>query len=178
MQRPTPSRAEGIGPWLDSVVFLTWAGVLTESALCYMFSNGGAGPDGSPKGIKAWALLLTIILSEHVFLGVRWAIRLAISKLDSAGRQKERREKYMVRRKYFEESLSELDRLSAVHEEGDEQITRQSLEEDQRDLSVKEATVEDKFWMRQKGWKETVSVGKTMIERATAVTDVEDKKTQ
>ena len=178
MQRPTPSRAEGIGPWLDSVVFLTWAGVLTESALCYMFSNGGAGPDGSPKGIKAWALLLTIILSEHVFLGVRWAIRLAISKLDSAGKQKERREKYMVRRKYFEESLSELDRLSAVHEEGDEQITRQSLEEDQRDLSVKEATVEDKFWMRQKGWKETVSVGKTMIERATAVTDVEDKKTQ
>ena len=178
MQRPTPSRAESIGPWLDSVVFLTWAGVLTESALCYMFSNDGVGPDGSPKGIKAWALLLTIILSEHVFLGVRWAIRLAIGKLDSAGRQKERREKYMIRRKYFEESLSELDRLSAVHEKGDEQITRQSLEEDQRELSVKEATVEDKFWMRQKGWKETVSVGKTMIERVTPVTDVEDKKTQ
>lgn len=178
MQRPTPSRAENIGPWLDSVMFLTWTGALTESALCYMFSNDGVGPDGSPKGITAWALLLTIILSEHVFLGMRWAIRLAISKLDSAGRQKERREKYIVRRKYFEESLSELDKLPAVQEKGDEQITRQSLEEDQRNLSVKEATVEDKFWLRQKGWKETVSVGKTMIERATSDTDAEDKKTQ
>jgi len=178
MQRPTPFRAESIGPWLDSVMFLTWAGILTESALCYMFSNDGVGPDGSPKGIKAWALLLTIILSEHVFLGVRWAIRLAIGKLDSTDKQKERREKYILRRKYFEESLSELDKLPAVQEKGDEQITRHSLEEDQRDLSVKEVTVEDKFWLRQKGWKETVSVGKIMIERATPDTDVEDKKTQ
>jgi hypothetical protein len=52
------------------------------------------------------------------------------------------------------------------------------LEEDQRNLSVKEATVEDKFWLRQKGWKETVSMGKIMIERAMFDTDTEDKKTQ
>jgi anoctamin-10 len=159
-------------------MFLTWAGVLTESALCYMFSNDDVRPDGTPKGIKTWALLLTIILSEHVFFGVRWAIKLAIGKLDSAGKQKERREKYMLRRQYFEESLSKLDKLPAMEEKGDEQITIQSLEEDQRNLSVKEATVEDKFWSRQKGWKETVSVGKIMIERAMPDTDVEDKKTQ
>jgi len=178
MQRPTPFRAENIGPWLDSVMFLTWAGVLTESALCYMFSNDDVRPDGSPNGIKAWALLLTITLSEHVFLVVRWTIRLAIGKLDSGGKQKERREKYLLRRKYFEESLSKLDKLPVMEEKGDDHITIQSLEEDQRNLSVKEATVEDKFWSRQKGWKETVSVGKMMIERSTPDTDAEDKKTQ
>lgn len=178
MQRPTPFRAESIGPWLDSVMFLTWAGALTESALCYMFSNDGVGPDGSPKGIRVWALLLTIILSEHVFLSVRWAIRVAISKLDSAGKQKERRERYTMRRKYFEESLSRLDKLPAMQEKGDEQITRQSLEEDQRDLSLEETTIEDKFWLRQRGWRETVSAGKTMIEGTVPEVDAEDKKTQ
>ena len=173
MQRPTPFRAESIGPWLDSVMFLTWAGAMTESALCYMFSNDGVGPDGSPKGIRVWALLLTIILSEHVFLSVRWAIRVAISKLDSAGKQKERRERYIMRRKYFEESLSRLDKLP-----GDEQITGQSLEEDQRDSSLEETTIEDKFWLRQRGWRETASVGKTMIEGTVPEVDAKDKKTQ
>ncbi|KAL5398474.1 hypothetical protein PMIN06_005712 [Paraphaeosphaeria minitans] len=175
MQRPTPWRADTIGPWLDSLSFLTWLGSLTNAALVYLFSNDGLGPDGSPASIRAWALLLTIFLSEHVFFVVRFGIRIAISKISSPGLQKERRERFMVRKKYFDENLKGLERLPKLKEIS-EQITRESLEEDARRGSLKESTAEDRFWARQRGWKETVSVGKDLIQRAEVEQSPERKK--
>jgi anoctamin-10 len=165
MQRPTPWRADTIGPWLDSLSFLTWLGSITTSALVYLFSNDGLGPGGTPKDIKGWALLLSIILSEHVFFCVRWMVRVAIGKLDSPGLQKERRERYLVRRKYFDESLSQLNKFPAMDAaaSGGEKIDRESLEEDARKTSL--ATPPERFWARQRGWKETVQVGTSIIER-------------
>jgi len=162
MQRPTPWRADTIGPWLDSLSFLTWLGSITTSALVYLFSNDGLGPGGTPKDIKGWALLLSILFSEHVFFVIRWIVRVVISKLDSPGLQKERRERYLVRRKYFDESLSQLDKLPTL-EKAVEKIDRESLEEDARKTSL--ATPVERFWGRQRGWKETVQVGKGIIER-------------
>ena len=125
MQRPTPWRADTIGPWLDSLSFLTWLGSITTSALVYLFSNDGIGPDGSPHSITAWALLLSVFVSEHIFLAVRWIIAKTISKLDSPGYQKERRERYIVRKKYIEESLNELERLPRL-QVPDEAISREA----------------------------------------------------
>jgi anoctamin-10 len=177
MQRPTPWRADTIGPWLDSLSFLTWLGSITTSALVYLFSNDGIGPDGSPHTITAWVLLLTILLSEHIFLVVRWAVRVAISKLDSPGHQKERRERYLVRKKYFEESLSELEKVPTLQPgAASMDVNRTSLEEDARKSSLKTSTVEDRFWARQRGWKETAKVGAGWIERIAP--DEETKKSQ
>jgi anoctamin-10 len=178
MQRPTPWRADTIGPWLDSLSFLTWLGSLTTSALVYLFSNDGLGPGGHPKDIKAWALLLTIFFSEHIFLVVRWAVQVAISKLDSPGLQKEKRERYAVRKRYFDESLSELAKfptLKAVAD-GSAEITRASLEDDARTGSLQTSTSETRFWGRQKGWSESAKVGASIIERAAP--DEETKKAQ
>jgi anoctamin-10 len=36
-RRPVPSRTDTIGPWLDALQFLTWAGALTNAALVYLF---------------------------------------------------------------------------------------------------------------------------------------------
>lgn len=36
-RRPIPSRTDTIGPWLDTLEFLTWVGALTNSALVYLF---------------------------------------------------------------------------------------------------------------------------------------------
>ena len=173
MQRPTPWRADTIGPWLDSLAFLTWLGSVTSSALVYLFSNNGLGPDGSPHQIKAWALLLSIIFSEHIFLIVRWMARLAISKLDSPGIQKERRERYLVRQQYFEESLNETANLPSM---GDlnETINRRNLEEEARQSSLHDSRLEDRFWGRQRGWKETAAVGKSLIENS-AIAEKEKK---
>ncbi len=97
-QRPVPWRADSIGPWLDALGFLAWLGSLTSAALVYLFSGTGNGPAGSPWDIKAWGLLLTMFFSEHIYIAVQLGVRKALSKLDSPGLQKERSERYAVRR--------------------------------------------------------------------------------
>jgi anoctamin-10 len=176
MQRPSPERADTIGPWLDSLSFLTWMGSLTTSALVYMFSNNGIGPDGSPHTIKGWALLLTVFLSEQSFLAIRWAVRIAISKIVSQGRLKERRERYLMRKRYVDESLSMLPspKNSPISDSA-VKIDKETLEEDVRLASSQSSSVEDKFWLRQRGWQETAKIGSGIIERTAPD---EDKKTR
>lgn len=164
MQRPTPSRADTIGPWLDSLSFLTWLGSLTTSALVYMFKNDGVGPSGSPHDITGWALLLTIFFSEQIFLTVRWAVRRVISKIDSPGLQQDRRQRYVVRKRYVDQSFKTLPAVKSILEE-DAKTDVATLEEDARKGSLKTSSPEDRFWARQRGWRETVKVGGTMIER-------------
>ena len=36
-RRPIPARTDTIGPWLDTLAFLTWLAALTNSALVYLF---------------------------------------------------------------------------------------------------------------------------------------------
>jgi anoctamin-10 len=97
-QRPVPWRADSIGPWLDALGFLAWLGSLTSAALVYLFSGTGSGPGGEPWNIKGWGLLLAMFLSEHLYLGLKLAVRTALSKIDSPGLQKERSERYIVRK--------------------------------------------------------------------------------
>ncbi|PSN67457.1 DUF590-domain-containing protein [Corynespora cassiicola Philippines] len=175
MQRPTPWRADTIGPWLDSLSFLTWLGSLTTSALVYLFSNDGLGPNGHPSSIRAWALLLVVLVSEHAFFLLRFGIRTAISKLDSPGLQKERRERFLVRKQYFDENLSALKSVPRMAEAGGD-ITLAELEEDARRQSLGQSSAETKFWGRQKGWRETVAVGRGLIERAEVEHSPERKK--
>jgi len=175
MQRPTPWRADTIGPWLDSLSFLTWLGSLTTSALVYMFWNDHSGPGGNPSSIQLWALLLTVFFSEHLFILFRWGVRIVLSKLDSPGLQKERREKYLVRKKYFEENLSLLEKMPRLSDSGGD-ITRKSLEEDARHSSLRDSTPSVRFWGRQQGWKESAAVARSFIEKAQNETNIEDKK--
>lgn len=59
------------------------------------------GPEGSPWDIKVWGLLLTMFFSEHIFLGVQKGVRTALGKIDSPGLQKERAERFSVRKYVF-----------------------------------------------------------------------------
>ena len=173
-QRPNPFRADSIGPWLDSLGFLTWLGSITSAALVYLFSNDGLGPDGNPSTIQGWALLLTIFFSEHTYLLLRMGVQLAISKIDSPGMEKERGERFMVRKRYLEETLGEnaLDLPPSHHEE---KITRSSLEEEARQGSLHNMGPQDHFWKRQHGWEESAKVGASLIEK---MAPTEGKKTQ
>ena len=172
MQRPTPYRADSIGPWLDSLGFLTWLGSITTAALVYMFSNDGLGPDGNPSTIQGWALLLAIFCSEHIYLVVRLAVRFAISKIDSPGQQKEHNERFMVRKKYLEASLGDMAEPPMTERE---HITRASLEEEARQDSLKSTGPQDRFWHRQRSWEESAKVGAGLIEK---MAPVESKKNQ
>jgi hypothetical protein len=166
MQRPTPWRADTIGPWLDALTFLTWLGSLTMAALTYMFSNDGVGPDGRPHDLQAWGLLLSIFFSEHLYLFVHAAVRSAIAKIDSPGRQKERRDRYMTRQKLVRDSLEKLPQVSNISDDDDTPITRESLEEDARRASLTASDPAEKFWSRQRGWREAAQMGRIYIEKA------------
>lgn len=175
MQRPTPQRADTIGPWLDSLGFLTWLGSISTAALVYLFSNDGLGPDGTPATIKGWALLLVIFFSEHVYLLVRLAVRLAVSKIDSPGMQKERAERFMFRKRYLEESVGDDAMDAPPSSDPGEKITRESLENDARMGTLRSTRPEDRFWSRQRSWEESTKVGMGLIER---MAPVEGKKAQ
>ncbi|KAL9010051.1 MAG: hypothetical protein Q9173_004974 [Seirophora scorigena] len=164
MQRPTPLRADSIGPWLDSLGFLTWLGSITSAALAYLFSNDGLGPDGTPASIRGWALLLAIFFSEHAYLLVRWGVRLAISKIDSPGMEKERAERFMVRKRYLQDAMGQ-DVMNAPPSQMEEKITRASLEEDARQSSLRTTSPQDHFWSRQRSWEESAKVGVNLIEK-------------
>ncbi|KAB8339152.1 hypothetical protein FH972_022088 [Carpinus fangiana] len=163
MQRPIPWRADSIGPWLDALGFLTWLGSITTAAIVYMFQQDTLGPGGSPESLKGWALLLTVFFSEHSYLLSRWAVRTVISKLDSPGRQKERAERYRIRRKYLEESFGEQAARIAPMAEKDAEINRRNLEDEARVSGS--ASQQDRFWGRQKGWHETIQVGSSLIQK-------------
>ena len=164
MQRPIPLRADSIGPWVDSLGFLTWLGSISTAALVYLFSNEGLGPDGTPATIRGWALLLTIFFCEHIYLIVRWGVQLAISKINSPGMEKERGERFMVRKRYLQEALDQVVvDLPPSHVE--ETITRDSLEEEARQSSLKSTGPADRFWSRQRSSEESVRVGAKLIEQ-------------
>ena len=172
-QMPTPWRGEGIGPWLDSLGFLTWFGSITTAALVYMFNGGG--PEGTPDSIVGWALLLSIFFSEHVYMVIRYAMQHMMSKLDSPGRQKERGERYQVRRKYLEEAFGSASAaLAPAPAPVQGEVTRSSLENDARQGSLENANPTERFWQRQRGWEETAKFGAGLIEQ----TPSEGKKAQ
>lgn len=174
MQRPSPLRADTIGPWLDSLGFLSWLGSITSAAIVYLFSNDGIGPDGTPSTIKGWALLLSIFFSEHLYLLVRMGVRLAISKIDSPGLQKVRTERYELRKNYLQEAAGE-DLMNLSISDTTEKFTRSSLEEAARAGSLHTMGPQDHFWKRQQAWEESARVGAELIEK---MAPVEGKKQQ
>ncbi len=174
MQRPTPHRADSIGPWLDNLSFLTWLGTLTTSALVYLFRNDGLGPDGSPATIHGWALLLTIFFAEHVYFLLRIALRAAVAKIDSPGMRTERAERFAVRKSFLQETLGE-EALVRPPRHREQQITRASLEEEARASTLRSyGGAEEMFWGRQRSWEESAMVGTGLIQRM--VGDEEGKK--
>ncbi|ERS98925.1 hypothetical protein HMPREF1624_04118 [Sporothrix schenckii ATCC 58251] len=171
-QRPIPWRGDSIGPWLTSLGFLSWLGSITSAAIVYLFRSNTFGPDHSPWDIKAWALLLSIIFAEQVYHTVRAVVHYVVAKLDSPGLQKERAERFALRKRALAESLGEDEAEKAlspgvtggVGVTNAEKITRAAVEAEARELAVKGLDKpEDIFWLRQRGPSESVQVGRSLI---------------
>ena len=100
-QRPPPIRADSIGPWIDSLSFLNWLGSITTAAVVYLFREGADG-EGFKKG-SLYALAATIFVSEHIYLAVRYIIRIALERIGSEAERQESRQLYLTRRKILDE---------------------------------------------------------------------------
>ncbi|KAL2849892.1 calcium-activated chloride channel-domain-containing protein [Aspergillus pseudoustus] len=181
-KRPSPIRADTIGPWLDTLGFLSWVGSITSAALVYMFNTSTDGPSGEPSAIKGWALLLTIFFSEHLYLIVRYVVQAMMSKFEPHNVRRENSERYMVRKRYLESTLGarssdDEEEIPAKDESMElSDITRKTLEDDARAWSSHGKDAEERFWMRQKGWREASKVGTSIIKSLAA--DADKKKHQ
>jgi hypothetical protein len=105
-KRPSPIRADTIGPWLDTLGFLSWVGSITSAALVYMFNTSTNGPNGEPSAIKGWALLLTIFFSEHLYLIIRYVVQAMMAKFEPHNVRREKSERYMIRKRYLESRMN------------------------------------------------------------------------
>ncbi len=138
-QRPIPWRADSIGPWLNTLGFLSWLGTVVSSAIVSLFSGDShRGPGGEPWNISAPRLLLGIVCAEHVYLGLQYAVRYVLRQVDSPGLQKERAHRFAMRRRLLEESLGSevVERPVPPTVRSGERITREALENEARRMSV------------------------------------------
>jgi anoctamin-10 len=135
-QRPAPARSDGIGPWVASLECLTWLGSLSSAAIVHVF--GSQRLLGDRLGLGVWTgLPLTILFSEHMFMGFRAAVRFALSRIGSEQTRKERVERYARRKKYIDEL--ETNAISKGHLDVVEKARRKSVRINAADL----------FWITQ-----------------------------
>ncbi|MBE3042438.1 anoctamin [Candidatus Bathyarchaeota archaeon] len=106
-RRPIPWRADSIGPWLDALGFLSWLGSLTSAAIVTLCRGETKGSSGAASNVKAWGVLLAVLLAEHFYLAVQMGVRAVVSRMDSPGLQQERRERFAVRKRMLGEGAGE-----------------------------------------------------------------------
>ncbi|KAK1976069.1 calcium-activated chloride channel-domain-containing protein [Colletotrichum cereale] len=145
-QRPAPVRTDGIGPWINSLDFLTWAGSLSTGAIVHLFGANSIG-----RGAW-WALPLTIFVSEHVFLALRAVVRFVLQQIGSEQIRKQRRQRYVTRAKHLEE-------IEADRQQG----LLLSVAERERRRSVR-AMGHDSFWTTQVDEGASAAVGIGLIQ--------------
>jgi anoctamin-10 len=132
-QRPTPARSDGIGPWVASMECLTWLGSISSAAIVHIF--GSQRVLGDYLSLGTWTSLpITILFSEHIFMGFRAAVRFALSRIGSEQTRKERAERYIKRKKYLDELQA-----NASHLDTKEKERRKSVRINAADL----------FWISQ-----------------------------
>ncbi|KAH9849898.1 DUF590-domain-containing protein [Lenzites betulinus] len=105
VRRPMPTRTDTIGPWLDTLTFLTWLGVLTNSALVYLFRPSDhckplgtslshahhhlSNPRGSAEEYLMAALLIALGAS-HGYIVLRMVVRHTLERVLWRGTKEER----------------------------------------------------------------------------------------
>lgn len=85
-----------------SLESLTWLVSLTSAAIVHLF--GGQRILTERLGMTKWASLpITILVSEHIFMGFRALVRSILLRIGSEQTRKERKENYALRKKTSDE---------------------------------------------------------------------------
>lgn len=117
-RRPAPTRADGIGPWVQSLEMLTWLGSIITAAMVHLF-----GSDGHKSH---WATLpVTVFISEHILLVLRSLARWVFERFGSEQIRRERDERYARRLSYLDNI--EANRQAGLHLSPAEKERRKSV---------------------------------------------------
>lgn len=105
----------------------------------FLCSGSQDGERGTTSQITAWGVLLSVLLAEHFYFAVQVAVGLVMSKLESPGLQKERKERFLTKKKLLHENLGQdvAEKAAAPGIEASENITRAALEEEARQASTR-----------------------------------------
>lgn len=133
-RRPIPSRSDTIGPWLDSLTFLTWLAALTNSALVYLFRpSDHCKPVGTSLSHNhhhltsqtsstqdlLFTAMLVALAASHGYMVVRVLVRHIVERVLWKGSKEEQEAERLdtvVKREYLK-SLGVADVTKAVEEE-------------------------------------------------------------
>lgn len=127
-------------------------GSISSAALIYLFSDSESS-NGRPHSLTLYGVLAAIIFSEHVYFATSYVVRLAMAKLESPGLLQERRERFIIRRRYLQESLGV-----------DEETEYARLDEKASfGRASGETGVEGRFWGKQKGLRGSLEAGREII---------------
>lgn len=115
-QRPAPVRTDGIGPWIDSLGFLTWLGSISTAAVVHLFGSNTSAFSGLPGRGTWYALPITIFITEHIYLILRYIVAYTLQRFGSDQIRKERAQRYARRKRILAELESKSDASLAVEE--------------------------------------------------------------
>jgi len=158
VRRPIPARTDTIGPWLDSLSFLSWLAALTNSALVYLFRPTDhckplstslerkhiklSHTDASSREMLLTALLIALAAS-HGYIIVRVLIRHVLERLLWRGTVEEREAEH-VETVVKEEYLKSLGVADVASAEADKKTG----------VVVDDALDSDSFWAHDEGLDE------------------------
>ncbi|RAH69068.1 anoctamin family protein [Aspergillus aculeatinus CBS 121060] len=94
-QRPPPIRADSIGPSLQGLEVLAWLGTLSTAAVVYLYRN-------SMEGVQFSSFLLTLLLAEWAYLGVRFVVQTGMERISSVTLKRAEAKRYGMRKRYLE----------------------------------------------------------------------------
>ncbi|KAH7328319.1 calcium-activated chloride channel-domain-containing protein [Stachybotrys elegans] len=173
-RRPIPWRSDSIGPWLHALGFLSWLGSMTSSAIVFLCSNADTHTKGSLANVSGSTFLLGLFLAENFYLATQRIVRFVMSKLERPGLQKERKARFLVKKRLVEENLGQAveEKAATPGIEASDRITREALEEEARRISTRgHGSPQELFWQRQRGMNETIEIGRRMIAQSAAEDD-------
>lgn len=161
-QRPASLRTDGIGLWVQNMEFLTWLGSISTAAIVHLF-----GVDVlslvSPKSIGWWTLPVTIVVSEHLSLAVRYVVQSVLRNIGSEQIRKETDANYVRRKQYLDKLESNKCEMLGL-----------GIEQRERRKSVL-MTDGNKFWTKQVEDGKSKAVGVQLIEMFKKADDRLDK---
>ncbi|ORE01372.1 DUF590-domain-containing protein [Rhizopus microsporus var. microsporus] len=123
-RRPTPLRAESIGPWLGNMETLIWLSSITMSSFAYLFHPS--------TNIHSYYTpiftLVAILISEHIYVVLRLGIRQAIHLLyPNASEYLVKKEEYKLKKVWLERMIGNHEAFISATEQQDNSDLSQGL---------------------------------------------------
>ncbi|KAF9435753.1 hypothetical protein BGZ76_005589 [Entomortierella beljakovae] len=124
-RRPIPARTDSIGPWIDNIQRVTWFSSLTNASILYLFN----GSDSHGPRLNLGMLLLCMLVSEHVYLGLRGVLSLVMKNIPTAAELNVRKKEFGVKSTWLTR-LSEAIGTSSVEGIAVQGLAKRSFEAD------------------------------------------------